>query len=305
MPGIRPSSVRRSRVRKLLAAVIASASLAGAAACGSGGAKHVAATASAVDVATSSSVAATTTTAHKPKATTTTTTTVATTTTQAVVHVAATTTTSTTLAVAVCNPVPFDPAQPINLCGTPGVTPAEELRADALVVQTIRDLPHFANVQTAYNAGYRTIGDGDTGYEHYVNWAFVDNATLLDPTQPESLVYKVSGSTKTLVAAMYMLPRGSHFTDIPDVGGPLTQWHVHSDLCFKTNPSDHTQQLVDGQTDSQGDCPVGDTKAGNTPMIHVWIVKNSCGPFASLTGIGGGQLEPGESRLCDTLHGSR
>lgn len=41
-----------------------------------------------------------------------------------------------------------------------------------------------------------------------------------------------------------------------------------------------------------------------TPMVHVWITKNPCGPFAALEGIGGGTIAPGQTRLCDHLHGT-
>ena len=38
-------------------------------------------------------------------------------------------------------------------------------------------------------------------------------------------------------------------------------------------------------------------------MIHVWIVGNPCGPFAALEGVAGGQILPGQTRLCDAAHG--
>ena len=57
----------------------------------------------------------------------------------------------------------------------------------------------------------------------------VDDGHILDPTRPESLVYEYRNGQQHVVAAMFMLPWGSRFTDIPDVGGALTQWHVHSE----------------------------------------------------------------------------
>jgi hypothetical protein len=39
-------------------------------------------------------------------------------------------------------------------------------------------------------------------------------------------------------------------------------------------------------------------------MIHVWIVPHRCGPFAALEGVGGGQINEGEERLCDHAHGA-
>ena len=107
-----------------------------------------------------------------------------------------------------------------------------------------------------------------------------------------------------MVAAMYMLEVGSGFRDVPDVGGALTQWHVHNDLCLADDPTDPLRKVVSSIVGTDGTCPAGTTKAGSTPMIHVWIVKNPCGPFASLEGIGAGQVPPGETRNCDTAHGS-
>jgi hypothetical protein len=196
---------------------------------------------------------------------------------------------------------PYDPSKPIDLSGTPGVTHAEQVRAETLLRTTITDLPKFADPATAEAAGYRSIGDSITGDEHYVNWAYVDDGHILDPTRPESLVYEMRNGRKTLVAAMFMMPFGSRFTDTPDVGGKLTQWHVHSDLCLTDDP---VQKVVSGFAFAGGQCPPGTSKAGNTPMLHVWIVPNACGPFAALEGIGGGQIPPGEERLCDTAHGT-
>ena len=39
-------------------------------------------------------------------------------------------------------------------------------------------------------------------------------------------------------------------------------------------------------------------------MIHVWITPHKCGPFAALEGVGAGQINDGEARLCDHAHGS-
>src|SRR5690242_11942385 len=136
-------------------------------------------------------------------------------------------TTTTTLE----KPKPYDPTKPIDLGGTPGVTPAEQHRAETLLRATIVDLRRFEYPAEAVAAGYRSIGDGLTGDEHFVRWSDVDDGHILDPTRPESLVYEVRDGRQQIVAAMYMLPFGSRFTDAPDVGGTLTQWHVHSDLC--------------------------------------------------------------------------
>jgi hypothetical protein len=39
-------------------------------------------------------------------------------------------------------------------------------------------------------------------------------------------------------------------------------------------------------------------------MIHVWIIPHECGPFAALTGVGGGAIAEGEERWSDHAHGA-
>ena len=114
-------------------------------------------------------------------------------------------------------------------------------------------------------------------------------------------MYEVRNGKQQAVAAMYGMPFGSTFADVPDVGGALTQWHVHADLCLTNNPQ---QRVVAGLTSLHGACPPGTSKAGNTPMLHVWSIPNPCGPFAALEGIGAGQVPKGQTRNCDTRNAS-
>ena len=189
----------------------------------------------------------------------------------------------------------------VHLVREQDVTPAELHRADALIDATIKDLKRLQTPAEAYAAGYRSIGDGATGDEHYVNWSYINDGHILDPLRPESVVYEYRNGQQTAVAAMYQLPFGSSFLDVPDVGGALTQWHVHRDLCLTNNPQ---QRVLAGITSLNGACPAGTSKAGNTPMLHVWIVPNPCGPFAALEGIGAGQVPAGQTRNCDTANAS-
>ena len=188
----------------------------------------------------------------------------------------------------------------IDLSGTQGVTPVEQHRAEKLIKDTIVDLRRYEFPLAAYAAGYRSIGDRIT-VEHYVNWSYINDGRILDPLRPESIVYQYRGGTQRAVAAMYQLPFGSTFADVPDVGGPLTQWHVHANLCLTNNPQ---QKVLSSFTTISGSCPPGTNKAGNTPMLHVWTVPNPCGPFASLEGVGAGQVAAGQTRRCDTRYAS-
>jgi hypothetical protein len=208
----------------------------------------------------------------------------------------AATTTSTT------NPVPVVPGVgPIKLVSETGVTRTELHRAETLIATTITALKRFETPAQAYALGYLSIGDAGTGDEHYVNWSYSNDGHILDPKRPESVVYEVRNGKQVAVAAMYALPFGSNFGDVPDVGGPLTQWHVHRDLCLTDNPE---QRLVVGLVALDGKCGPGTTKAGDTPMLHVWSIPNPCGPFAALEGVGAGQVPAGQTRNCDTTNAS-
>ena len=193
--------------------------------------------------------------------------------------------------------VPYDPELPIDLGGIPGVSPQQQAEAENIVSTTLLRLPRWSDTATAEAAGFRSIGDGATGVEHFINQGFMDDDVILDPDKPESLVYSTEGGGQRLVAAMFMTAVGTPLTEVPDLGGDLMQWHVHQDLCF------NAAGRVAGLTNAQGGCPKGLVKPEETPMIHVWIEPHPCGPFAALEGIGAGAIEEGEERLCDSAHG--
>jgi hypothetical protein len=201
---------------------------------------------------------------------------------------------------------PYNPSDGIDLSGTPGVTAAQQQAAEQLLRDSLRDLPHWASQDTAYAEGYRTIGDAVTGDEHMINWSYANDDIVLDSKKPEALVYKIrSGQAPLLEAAMYLLRPTDRFANIPPLfQSPLTQFHVHTNLCFvQRNTTDGVPQFtVAGLTDGNGDCRPGQIKFPPVPMIHAWIVANPCGPFSALEGVGAGQTENGEPANCDTLH---
>ena len=197
---------------------------------------------------------------------------------------------------AVVPPKPYDPTLPIDLGGVDGVTPQQQAAAENLLSATILALPQFADVDAVGAMGFTSIGDGFLGHEHFLNPAYMTDDRILDPNHPESLVFDTTVRPKRLVAAMFMLNPGDSLADVPELGGKLTQWHVHDNLCF-------VGPRVAGLTDGDGNCAPGTTKGNETPMIHVWIEPHPCGPFAALEGIAGGTIAEGEARLCDHAHG--
>ncbi|CAN5582893.1 hypothetical protein BH24ACT4_BH24ACT4_07680 [soil metagenome] len=197
-------------------------------------------------------------------------------------------------------PKPYDPSQPIDLSGTDGVSPEQQAAAENLIAITLARLPHFADPEVAEGQGYSSIGDGVTGHEHLIKWDLIGDGKTLDPDYPEALVYDTSGGGRRLVAAMFMLEAGTSLDSVPELGGPLTQWHIHDNLCFTGGDAPR----VAGITNGEGECRPGLSKLDPVPMIHVWITPHECGPFAALEGVGAGQINDGEERLCDHAHGS-
>ncbi len=190
----------------------------------------------------------------------------------------------------------------VDLSGVADVTPAQQQFAEQLVARTRAGLPQWQDPAVAEAAGLRSIGDASTGFEHYVQWDWLEDDVWLDPNHPESLVYVPhADGSKTLVSAMYMLPSTIALDDVPNWGGALMQWHVHDNLCYS---ADDEAPQVRGLTTPAGTCRPPLVKHPERPMIHVWIVPNECGPFASLEGIGAGTIRDGEARLCDHVHGS-
>lgn len=196
-------------------------------------------------------------------------------------------------------PRAFDPAVPVNFSGIQGFTPEQGQRALALISNAQRNLPAFASYQTALASGYVSIGDEGSGFEHLIKYSLLNDGRFLDTTAPESLVYKVSGGTKTLVSAMFIASSGMASNDVTltSYAGGLIQWHTHNNLCWRNV---NGVPKVMGVIDSNGNCPAGSVLQTNgAPMVHVWITPHACGPFAALEGDGAGIADEPDSVRVD------
>src|SRR5688500_403766 len=61
-----------------------------------------------------------------------------------------------------------------------------------LVDRTEAELPAFADYDAMVAQGYVDFGATSGGYAHLINQAMVDDEFVLDPSHPESLVYRVT-----------------------------------------------------------------------------------------------------------------
>jgi hypothetical protein len=158
------------------------------------------------------------------------------------------------------------------------ITPQQREAAQQLIDVTTEAMARFPDVESVQAAGYVSIGDGRTGYEHFIHIGhLVDSGSVLDPERIESIVAQVNpDGTKEIVSAMYILPPGFTMDDAPDIAGELTMWHDHQDLCWEGI-------RVVATLDADGNCPRG-TFRPTPPMLHVWLVEHPCGPFAGIEG---------------------
>jgi len=168
------------------------------------------------------------------------------------------------------------PTGPIISLTDPRVTTAQRLIAEGLISDARVALSAYPNVAAVEAAGYISIGDGGTdGFEHYVKWSYLTDGIELDPTRIESIVVKKNGTApKQIVSAMYILNFGKTMANTPALGGELTSWHLHDNLCF----SGTTLTAIA----SGGVCPLPSVLVITPPMLHVWLIPRPCGPFSGL-----------------------
>ena len=151
------------------------------------------------------------------------------------------------------------------------VTDAELEAATRLVADTKAGVARFGDLEAAKADGYYEVAPPRNGLVHYLNSAYNRDGRILDPERPESLIYlDLTDGSWMLVGAMYRMPAPDQ--PGPRVGGPLTAWHSHNNLCRAEG------RVVAVAVD--GACRRG--VLGSTPeMLHVWLVENPDGVFST------------------------
>ncbi|HUY86077.1 MAG TPA: hypothetical protein VMU77_03105 [Acidimicrobiales bacterium] len=150
-------------------------------------------------------------------------------------------------------------------------TAAQQAAANQLVAQTTAGIQKYASLSAAEAAGYTVLTNPKARMVHYANWNVVKSGDVLDPSNPSSLMYANTVSGPVLVGAMYLGP--GMCQPGPDVGGSLTQWHAHTNLCLSS------QHQVVGNTSQSGSCSSGQHNTDTYFMLHVWTAPSLAAQF--------------------------
>jgi hypothetical protein len=153
-------------------------------------------------------------------------------------------------------------------------TSAEVAAANKLATDTRGGLTRFADLRDARRAGYAPHVRARKATKHYFKAAFVTDGRVLDPTRPEGLLYAHTDRGPVLVAAVFLMNRGGE--PGREVGGCLTRWHVHDELCS----SDPAKGMISGARTRGGRCPPGQVAWAAPPFLHAWTIDVPGGPFA-------------------------
>lgn len=163
-------------------------------------------------------------------------------------------------------------AHPVGSCHP---TPAQSAAASRLVADTRRGLARFVDLRAALAAGYAPHRRVREAVKHYFNPAYVTDGRVLDPARPEGLLYAYTDRGPVVVAAVYLMDRAGEPGRA--VGGCLTKWHVHDNLCS----SDPDNGMITGVRNRDGACPRGQVPWAGAPMLHTWVIDVPGGPFAA------------------------
>jgi hypothetical protein len=137
-------------------------------------------------------------------------------------------------------------------------------------------LARYADPAVAAADGYHVNGLAGIDF-HASNPAYEHDDRILDPAHPETLVYAVAPDGRpVLMGAMFAMPKIGE--PGPAIGGPLTVWHGHENVCVSLTPPG-----LSGLLSPLGTCPVGSILLPRTgEMIHLWIVPGAPEPFGDL-----------------------
>jgi len=163
-------------------------------------------------------------------------------------------------------------------------TAAQQAAADTLVAETTADVQKYSDLVAAEAAGYEPITSTRGPMTHYADWSLVGPANVLNPEAPPSLMYANTVDGPVLIGAMFFGPGPCE--PGPDIGGSLTDWHAHANLCL------NTRHQVVGTTDATGSCARGFHTSQTLFMLHVWTAPQLATHYQFQADLPSGALTP-------------
>jgi hypothetical protein len=151
-------------------------------------------------------------------------------------------------------------------------TPEQVAAAAQLYADTKSATLPYEDWHQAWAAGYRPGANNSMPSTHWMNDKYVKAGYVMDPHRPQGLVYANSNHGPVLLGAMFQMRHINQFG--PDPGGPLTAWHQHENICVTPIGLEFSLMTP------YATCPLGAIDISVSPMLHVWFVKTSGGPFA-------------------------
>ena len=147
--------------------------------------------------------------------------------------------------------------------------------ADELYEAVVAAVAKYEDPAVAATDGYAV--DGMYGRDfHAANEAYKRDGRIFDPERPENLIYAVTEDGPVLTGVMFEMEGLGKAG--PGVGGPLTVWHAHEEVCFSLTPPS-----LAGLTSPFGVCPLGSlTIPVTNEMIHVWTLPGAPDRFGHL-----------------------
>lgn len=159
----------------------------------------------------------------------------------------------------------------------PGQVPtsAERAAADRFHQLAVAALLGYRDPAAAARDGYHVAGIVGSEF-HADNPAYAKDGRNFDPARPESLVYAQTKRGPVLLGAAYQMP-STKLTG-PRIGGPLTDWHGHENVCMSLVPP-----VLSGLVSPFGGCAVGSIVIPITPeVIHLWLFPGPPSPWGEL-----------------------
>lgn len=149
---------------------------------------------------------------------------------------------------------------------------ADRVGAERLIRDTQAGAVRFTDPSVARAEGYVPGLLADKS-DHWLNPWYQHDGDALDATKPEVLIYTTTPTGIVLTGAMYLMNVAGEFG--PELGGCLTRWHVHANLCFST-----VTQALAGEVNPDGTCAPGTARFVPPPALHVFFYDIPDGRFA-------------------------